>query len=102
MKLLLLGSGESGKSTIFKQLNHIYNKYVQHKLGRGRGGGWGEVRFFLPIQTLTLLFAIFAYCSTFQDEDARKQFKSIVHYNLLMSMKTLVHTAQSDGPNGGM
>jgi hypothetical protein len=50
-------AGESGKSTIFKQLNHLYN-------------------------------------NAFSDEDTRKQFKSIVHYNLLTSMKTLIEQSR--------
>lgn len=56
IKLLLLGAGESGKSTVFKQMRILYG-------------------------------------STYTDED-KKNFRSTIFSNVLMSMKTLIQ--QSD------
>jgi len=59
-KLLLLGAGESGKSTLFKQMIQIYGK------------GFPEME--------------------------RKTFISVIHNNIISSMKTLCQQSQSFGP----
>jgi GTPase SAR1 family protein len=56
-KLLLLGAGESGKSTLFKQLISIYGKGFP--------------------------------------EEERKVYTNFVHYNLILSLKTLIQHSKS-------
>jgi GTPase SAR1 family protein len=84
-KLLLLGTGESGKSTFFKQLQTIYGKgYTQMQLNQ-----------FIPTIHSTILHCMVVLCE--QSELLNEQFNTDVDFKLNPSKDFITNCVMNEG-----